>query len=363
MVDSRPKDPPESTGKLILYNTDDGRTQVRLRLANSTVWLTQAEMAELFDTSVPNINQRINAVLEDGELTEATINSGLIVRQEGERLVRRKVKIYNLDMILAVGYRVRSPRGVQFRQWATTVLREYLVKGFAMDDERLKDPGGHDYFDELLERIRDIRASEKRFYQKVRDLFALSADYDSTSETAKTFFATIQNKLCYAVTGHTAAELIVKRADATAPNMGLTTFKGNRVRKLDVTVAKNYLTHSEISTLNLLVNQFLEFAELRARRRQQITMAEWVRQTDRFLELNEFEILDNAGTVSNERMKAIVSARYSEFEAQRRALEAKQAEQEAAEDEAILLAEARALMELERRQREIQAGYDSPFSD
>jgi hypothetical protein len=208
-------------GELVLYRTEDGRSQIQFRAVDGTVWLTQAQMAELFDTSVQNIQQRISAILEDGELTEATINSELIVRQEGSRQVRREVFVYNLDMILAVGYRVRSPRGVQFRQWATTTLREYLVKGFVLNDERLKDPGGFDYFDELLERIREIRASEKRFYQKVRDLFAAtSADYDSTSELAWAFFATIQNKLLYGVTGRTAAELIVERADLGGPTWG-----------------------------------------------------------------------------------------------------------------------------------------------
>ncbi|GIH71819.1 hypothetical protein Mth01_40720 [Sphaerimonospora thailandensis] len=203
-------------GELILYRTEDGRSQIQFRAIGGTVWLTQAEMAELFDTSLQNINQRINAILHDKELTEATINSKLIVRQEGARQVRREVLVYNLEMILAVGYRVRSPRGIQFRTWATTVLRDYLVKGFVLHDERLKEPGGFDYFDELLERIREIRASEKRFYQKIRDVFAAtSVDYDGTSETARTFFATIQNKMIYAVTGHTAAELIIRRADAT----------------------------------------------------------------------------------------------------------------------------------------------------
>src|ERR671915_1692474 len=206
------------SGELILYRTEDGQSQIQFRAVDGTVWLTQAQMAELFERTVPNINQHITSILDDGELSSATIKRHEIVRQEGTRQVRREVFVYNLDMILAVGYRVRSPRGVQFRQWATTTLREYLVKGFVLNDERLKEPGGFDYFDELLERIREIRASEKRFYQKVRDLFAAtSVDYDSASELARAFFATIQNKLLYAVTGRTAAELIIERADPERP--------------------------------------------------------------------------------------------------------------------------------------------------
>lgn len=358
MAESSQSASSKSTGEIVLYNTDDGRAQVQLRLVDGTVWLTQAEMAELFDATPQNIGQHVGNLYEEGELTaEATRKDYFQVRQEGSRLIRRQVKHYNLDMILAVGYRVRSPRGVQFRQWAGTVLSEYLIKGFAMDDERLKEPGGLDYFDELLERIRDIRASEKRFYQKVRDLFALSADYDNRSKTAQTFFATIQNKLCYAIAGHTAAELIVDRADPRTINMGLTSFKGSVVRKGDVITAKNYLTQDEISTLNLLVNQFLEFAELRARRRRTITMAEWVTQTDRFLDLNEFPILDNAGHVSHEHMKQIVHARYEEFEKERRAIEARLAEEEAEQEAIELLSQDNhALEELRQRQRELQQG-------
>jgi hypothetical protein len=320
-------------GEIILYRTEDGRSQIQLRATDGTVWLTQAQMAELFATSVQNIQQRISAILEDGELTEATINSELIVRQEGTREVRREVLVYNLDMILAVGYRVRSARGVQFRQWATTTLREYLVKGFVLNDERLKEPGGFDYFDELLERIREIRASEKRFYQKVRDLFAAtSADYDSTSELARVFFATIQNKLLYAVTGRTAAELIVERADPARPNMGLTSWKGTRVRKGDVTVSKNYLDSDEISTLNMLTTQFLDFAELRARRRQEITMAEWAEATNRFITMNDMKVLSGSGRMSNEDATAYAHAHFASFDVQRRQLEAARADEEAARE-------------------------------
>ena len=241
-----------SEGELILYRTQDGFAEIQLRAIDGTVWLTQAEMAQLFETSPQAITQLIKAIYSEGELAEeATCKEFLQVRTEGGRQVQRSLKAYRLDMILAVGYRVRSQRGTQFRQWATTALQEYLVKGFVVNDQRLKDPSGYDYFDELLERIRDIRASEKRFYQKVRDVFAMtSSDYDSKSDTAQVFFQTIQNKMMFAVTGRTAAELIVARANAVQPNMGLTSWKGVRVRKGDVIVAKNYLGQEELSELN-----------------------------------------------------------------------------------------------------------------
>jgi hypothetical protein len=250
----------------------------------------------------------------------------LKVRTEGKRTVQRTIKVYNLDMVLAVGYRVSTPRAVQFRQWATTVLREYLVKGFALDDPRLKDPHGTDYYDELLARIRDIRASEKRFYQKVRDVFAISsADYDGDSATARTFFATIQNKLIFAITGSTAAELVLKRADISSATMGLTTWAGGRIRKADVAVAKNYLTEAEISQVNRLTTRFLDFAEDRAERRQQMVMADWVVQTDRFLAFDERGVLQGPGTVSAAAMQTEVGERYVAFDERRRALEAERA--------------------------------------
>ncbi|WP_017579050.1 virulence RhuM family protein [Nocardiopsis valliformis] len=348
MADPHGDDAAVPAGEIILYNTDDGRAQVQLRLVGGTVWLTQAEMADLFDTGVPNINKHIAAILEDGELLEdRTISYQEIVRQEGSRRVRREVKTYNLDMILAVGYRVRSLRGVQFRQWAGTVLTEYLVKGFAMNDERLKEPGGFDYFDELLERIREIRASEKRFYQKVKDVFTTSVDYDGSSAAARTFFATIQNKICYAVTGHTAAELIMKRADAAKPNMGLTTWKGSVVRKVDVTVAKNYLSEEELSELSRLTTMFLDYAEDRARRRQQTTMAQWSAHTDRFLDFNERPLLDGPGQVSNVDMKRAVSSKFDEFDGRRRAAADANAEEEANRD---------LMAELEKAQAAIEEG-------
>lgn len=314
-------------GEIIVYRTDDGASRVQLRAIDGSVWLTQAQMAELYGTSVPNIAQIIRRVVADSEVSEATINSELMVRSEGERQVRRDVLTYNLDMILAVGYRVTTPRAVQFRQWATTVLREYLVKGFAMNDEQLKGADTVDYFDELLERIRDIRASEKRFYQKVRDLFAqTSADYDRNSDVAREFFATIQNSLIYAVTGKTAAEVIVARMDASAPNAGLTTWKGNRVRKVDITIAKNYLTAEEIDDLNRITTRFLDFAEDRARRQEQLTMATWAGQTKRFLEFDERPVLNGPGKVSHAAMEKSTGERYAAFDADRRQVEAHDAD-------------------------------------
>ena len=246
-----------SSGEIILYQADDG-SRVRLRASGGTVWLTQAEMAGLYDTSVPNIAQIVRRVLADGEVTAETVNSELMVRAEGARRVRREIKVYNLDMILAVGYRVTTPRAVQFRQWATSVLREYLVKGFAMDDARLAEGSGQDYFDELLERIRAIRASEKRFYQKVRDLYATAVDYRADSDEARTFFAAVQNKMLWAVTGHTAAEIVALRSDPDAPTMGLTSWRGEVVRKGDVAVAKNYLDRDEIKDLDQIVTMYLD---------------------------------------------------------------------------------------------------------
>lgn len=334
-----------SKGELILYRTEDGRDEIQLRLTDGTVWLSQAEIAGLFDTTPQNITQHLAHVFADGELSEAaTCKQLLQVRMEGSRSVERQTKFYNLNAILAVGYRVRSPRGVQFRRWATEVLSEYLIKGFAMNDERLKEPGGWDYFDELLERIRDIRSSEKRFYQKVRDLFAVtSTDYDAKSDTAQTFFATIQNKLVFAATGSTAAELIVARADAAKPNMAMTSWKGKRVRKGDVVVSKNYLTADEIDTLNRLVTGFLEFAELRAKNRVTTTMADWGAQTDRFVAFNEREVLQGAGRVSHAAAEQIAHERYEAFDASRRKAEAVEADREALDELTKLEAEARRL--------------------
>ena len=311
-----------SEGEIILYSAEDGQTEIQLRAVGGTVWLTQAQMAELFSTSPQAITQLIRSIYEDEELSEAaTCNELLQVRAEGGRQVRRSLKHYNLEMILAVGYRVRSPRGVQFRRWATTTLREYLVKGFVMNDARLKDPAW-DHFDELLERIRDIRASEARFYQKVRDILALSEDYDPKSPAATTFYATIQNKMLYAVTSHTAGELIRERADADQPNMGLTTWKnadtGRPLRKSDVGTAKNYLGEAEIKELNLIVTMFLDTAELRASRRQGMRLADWEGVLDTFLTANELPKLQGAGTVSARQAEQIAHDRYAAFDAKRK---------------------------------------------
>lgn len=335
----------DAKGELILYRTEDGRAAIQLRAVDGTVWLTQAEIAVLFDTTKQNVSLHLKNTFNDNELSEdSVVKDSLTTAADGKAY---RTRLYNLNAILSVGYRVRSPRGAQFRRWATTVLREYLVKGFAMNDERLKEPGGLDYFDELLQRIRDIRASEKRFYQKVRDLFkATSVDYDGTDDTAKTFFATIQNKLVYAVTGRTAAELIVARADPKQPNMALTTWKGDRVHKADVTVSKNYLDAAEIESLNRLTTMFLDFAEDRASRRQETRMADWIAQTDRFLAFNERDVLHHAGSVSHQQMEQIVHQRFASFDAQRRAADSLAAEHEAGAEIEALESEAKRLAKL-----------------
>ncbi|WP_445011600.1 virulence RhuM family protein [Vreelandella stevensii] len=313
--------------ELILYTTDDGRTQLHLRVEGDSIWLSQLEIAELFQTTKQNVSLHAKNIFEDNELEpEATVKDSLTVQSEGKRQVKRKISYYNLDLILAIGYRVRSSRGVQFRQWASTHLKEFLLKGFVMDDERLKNPGGWDFFDELLERIRDIRASEKRFYQKVRDLFALSSDYQARERETAQFFAEVQNKLLYAATSHTAAELILKRSDPTMPNMALTNWSGSRVRKQDVIVAKNYLTADEIDTLNRLVVIFLEQAELRVKNQKELTLDFWRNNVDKMLAFNDQPILEGAGSVSRENMEKIARERYEVFDQQRRTAEAKAAD-------------------------------------
>lgn len=316
--------------ELILYRTDDGRSAVHLHAEDGSVWLTQAELAELFATTKQNVSLHVRNILKEGELSrEAVVKESLTTASDGKRY---KVNWYSLSMILAVGYRVRSPRGTQFRQWATANLSEYLIKGFVMDDERLKEPGGWDYFDELLARIRDIRASEKRFYQKVRDLFALSSDYHTDDSDAHRFFAEVQNKLLYAVTEQTAAEIVVNRANPEEPNMALTTWQGARVRKQDVTIAKNYLSADEVDTLNRLVVIFLEQAELRAKERKDLTLDYWRRNVDRLLDFSERPILDGAGTISAQRAKAIAHERYGQFDSHRRQVEALEADEEDLKD-------------------------------
>jgi len=312
---------------LILYSSEDGQTRLHLRVEGQSVWLSQLEIAELFQTTKQNVSLHAKNIFEDGELSpEATVKESLTVQAEGQRQVKRKLTHYNLDLILAIGYRVRSPRGVQFRQWASSHLKEFLLKGFVLDDQRLKNPGGWDHFDELLARIREIRASEKRFYQKVRELFALSSDYRIREQETALFFAEVQNKLLYATTGHTAAELVVKRADPNQPNMALNTWSGSRVRKQDVIVAKNYLTADEIDTLNRLVVIFLEQAELRVKQQKALTLDFWRSNVDKMLAFNDQPILQGAGSVSRERMEQLAHERYEAFDQKRREAERIQAD-------------------------------------
>lgn len=309
---------------IIIYNTEDGKAKVVLYAKDGNVWMNQSQIAELFDTSVANISIHISKILKDNELSEnSVIKNYLITAADGKNY---NVTFYSLDMILAIGFRVRSKRGTQFRIWANRNLKEYMVKGFVMDDERLKNPDGRpDYFDELLERIRDIRASEKRFYQKIRDLLALSSDYDKTDKATQMFFAETQNKLLYAVTHKTAAEIIVSRADASQPNMALTSWKGSIVRKQDIYVAKNYLQSDEIDSLNRLTVLFLDSAELRVKERKDLTLNFWRDNIDALLNFQNKDVLKTAGTVSNKQMEQMVDAVYEDFN-QRRKLYAAQQE-------------------------------------
>ena len=315
----------ENTGKILIYQNEKGDTKIDVYFEEDTIWMTQRSMAELYQVDVRTINEHIGNILMDGELEEtATIRNFRIVRQEGARQVQREIKHYSLDMILAVGYRVRSNVGIHFRRWASSILTEYMKKGFVLNDERLRNPKefGADYFDELLERIRDIRASEKRVYQKVKEIFALSVDYDSKSQIAQNFFMSVQNKLEYAATGHTAPELIVERVDASKDNMGLTSFKGAKVRRSDVTVAKNYMTHEEISTLNLIVNMYLDYAELQAKGHHPMHMADWESKLEDFLRFNGREVLQNFGTVKREVAEKLALEQYEQYNAHRMRLEA-----------------------------------------
>ena len=312
---------------LIIYNTDDGRVKVALLAKDGQVWMNQNQLAELFDTSVPNINTHISNILSDGELHEnSVIKYYLITAADGKNY---NVKFYSLDMILAIGFRVRSKRGTQFRRWANQNLKEYMVKGFVMDDERLKNPDGRpDYFDELLARIRDIRSSEKRFYQKVRDLLKLSSDFDATDKATQMFFAETQNKLLYAVTHQTAAELIVARADSAQPNMALTSWEGSIVRKADIFVAKNYLNEDEIDRLNRITVIFLDTAEMRVKGRKDLTLSYWRKNVDSLLEFQDMDVLKDKGSISTKTMKTIVSERYDEFNETRRHYDALQADKD-----------------------------------
>jgi len=327
------KEQTPTKSELILYQTEDGHTHIEVRLQDETVWMSQLAMAELFQSTKQNISLHLKNVFDEGELLERrVVKEYLTTASDGKNY---RTKFYNLEAIVAVGYRVKSHRGTQFRKWATERLNEYLVKGFTMDDERLKevDNIGSDYFDEMLERIRDIRSSEKRFYQKIRDIYKLAVDYDSNAEETLEFFSIVQNKLHFAVSGKTAAEIISERADASKPNMGLTSWKGAKVRKGDVTIAKNYLNENEIAGLNRIVNMYLDYAEDQAKRHRQIFMRNWREKLDAFLKFNERDILTNAGKVTKEIADNLALEHYEVFNRNRLAIEAK--EEAIADDEEL----------------------------
>ena len=305
-----------NAGKIIIYQTEDGLTKIDVKVENDTVWLSLDQMAELFQRNKSTISRHIKSVFEEGELSqESTVAFFATVQQEGVRQVERNIAYYNLGMIISIGYRVKSYRGVQFRIWATQVLKEYLIKGFALNDELLKNAGGGNYFDELLSRIRDIRSSEKIFYRKVLEIYALSIDYDPRTEVTKQFFATVQNKMHYSVHGHTAAEVIYNRADAEKDFMGLSTWTGMLPKKTDAEYAKNYLTEEELDILNRIVNLFLDFAELQAKSHTPMYMKDWVQKLDDFLKLSGKELLNHAGTISAEVAKLKANAEYDKFKA------------------------------------------------
>jgi len=319
-----------SSSRFLFYQTEDGRQRIEVRLDEETVWLTQRLMGELFQTTPENITIHLKNIFSEGELDPNSVTKeSLVTARDGKNY---RTKLYRLEAIIAVGYRIQSHRGIQFRQWATQRLQEFIVKGFTMDDERLSNPGSLDYFDELLERIRAIRASEKRFYQKIRDIYLLSADYDPQNPITQEFFATVQNKLLFAVTGMTAAEIVHNRADASKSNMGLTTWKGAGRGKLlgrqDVEVAKNYLNIEEIETLDLLVNQYIDFAELQTRSRKVMYMKDWRAKLDSFLQLNEREILTHAGKISAELAQELANAQYDKYVDHRKTIEAQLADEE-----------------------------------
>lgn len=310
---------------IIIYNTQDGKANVSLLAKDGSVWMNQIQLAELFDTSKQNIGQHIASILEDNELdVNSVVKNYFTTASDGKEY---NVKFYSLEMILAIGFRVRSKRGTQFRIWANQNLKEYMIKGFLMDDERLKNPEGRpDYFDELLERIREIRTSEKRFYQKVKDLLSMSSDYDATDKATQMFFAETQNKLLFAVTQKTAAELILSRADANAPNMALTSWTGSKVRKQDIIIAKNYLNKDELDTLNRLTIIFLETAELRVKERKDITLGFWRENVDRILQFNDKSVLRTSGAISHKQMEERIKKVFEDFETNRKIFEAKQAD-------------------------------------
>jgi len=303
------------TGQFLVYATEDGLTKIEVRLEGDTVWLTQAHIAELFQTTKQNVSLHLQNIFAEGELeSAATVKESLTVQTEGKRAVQRRIEYYNLDAIISVGYRIQSHVATRFRIWATQRLKEYIVKGFVLDDERLKNPDQpFDYFDELLRRIQDIRTSERRFYQKITDIYATSIDYDPTMPESIGFFQTVQNKMHWAITGQTAAEIIHARADSAKPNMGLTNWRGVKVRKEDVTIAKNYLNEEELAALNNLVEQYLVFAEGQAMRRVPMHMKEWIGKLHGFLTLNDRDILNNAGRISHQIAKELAEAEYEKF--------------------------------------------------
>lgn len=324
MSDNLPQIPGNS--EFLIYTTEDGEKQIHVKLIDETVWLTQKMMAELFQREVHTINEHIKNIFEEGELSEdSVIRKFRITAQDGKNY---NTMFYNLDVIISVGYRVKSLRGTQFRQWATQRLREYIVKGYTIDKKRLKEPGGIDYFDKLLEDIREIRASEKRFYLKIRDIYTTSVDYDPKSDITRQFFQIVQNKMLWAVTGQTAAEIIHSRADADKPNMGLTSWEKNRIGKTDITIAKNYLVKEEIDQLDRIVSMYLDFAELQAMNRVEMTMAKWVNKLDGFLSLNDREILTHAGKMSKELADKKAKAEYEIYDKNRKEIELLQAEEE-----------------------------------
>jgi len=321
MTENLPAPAPENSGEFILYQTEDGQTRIEVRLSHETIWLPQRLIADLFQVSLKTANEHLINIYNERELDPAaTIRKFRIVQTEGNREVSRTVDHYNLDAILAVGYRVRSHRGTQFRSWATERLREYLIKGFAMDDLRLKRAGAGNYFEELLARIRDIRSSERVFWSKVLDIYATSIDYDPRAESSLLFFKTVQNKMHWAAHGHTAAEVVHQRADSSQPHMGLTSWDGDRPRKSDVSIAKNYLQPDEIEALNRIVTAYLEFAELQALNRKTMSMADWISKLDDFLKLSDREILTHAGRISHDAAREKAEAEFVQFKAQQAAL-------------------------------------------
>ncbi len=340
--------PPPS--ELILYQAEDGNTKIDVRLQGDTVWLSMNQMAELFQRDKSVISKHIKNVFGEGELKpEPTVAKFATVQNEGGREVSREIEFYNLDVIISVGYRVKSHRGTQFRIWATQRLREYIVKGFTLDDERLKKGGG-DYFDELLQRIREIRASERNFYQKIKEIYTTSLDYDPHAQITVDFFAMAQNKIHWAIHHHTAAELIDERADATKPNMGLTAWSGAKVRKQDIHVAKNYLTKEEMELLNLIVSQYLDFAEFQARTKKKMYMRDWARKLDDFLRVNDREVLKDFGKISSQLAREKADREFVKFDEKRRRIEDANAAEEFAKEVA----------ELEQKAREIGQSPSSP---